>query len=94
MDVVNLLVNIKEGACLCVYVRASDFLLVFAAFLRNHSSIQSALHFLGLFITGDPAKCTVEYGVILIFIFGYELFSVVLHFHNHKDIREPSSSAG
>lgn len=56
----KLLVNIKEGVCLCVYVVAYDFLLVFA-FTCNHSSIQSALHFLGLFINGDPAKCTVEY---------------------------------
>lgn len=32
--------------------------------------------------------------IILIFIFGYEPFSVVLHFHNHKDVNEPSSSAG
>lgn len=60
MDVVNPVVNIKEGVCLCVYVGAYDFLLVFA-FICNHSSIQSALHFLGLFINGDPAKCTVEY---------------------------------
>lgn len=60
MDVVKPLVNIKEGVCLCVYVGAYDFLLVFA-FTCNPSSIQSALHFLGLFINGDPAKCTVEY---------------------------------
>lgn len=87
----NPLVNIKEGVCLCVYVGAYDFLLVFA-FICNHSSIQSALHFLCYLLMGTQQSAPLN--IILIFIFGYELFSVVLHFHNHKDVNEPSSSAG